>query len=504
MNPIPLSVTPTSTPSASSHWFRTIASWLGVIVLAIASGGALYYFTMKEDASVGPETAETEEVPGSVTTVTLPKNQWENAEIQIESVSVATISESVQRTGKLALNESRLAHKSAMVPGVIREVKVQIGQDVQAGDVLVILDCREVGQAKLDLVKSRLAAQYAQTQHEWTKTTATHAQELVEVMQQDAPIAQIEEQFQNKPMGEFRQQLITAYSKRIQSRLAYISSDSSQSRGAIPETTIQKLKAEFETAEATFRSLCEETKYTTVQQVRASEQKWREAQNTKTLSETQLLMLGYSRAEVEAMDPISEGEKLSHYPIRAPFAGTIIAQHAVISERVGPEHQLFQIADLSELWVQVDVPQSDVGLLSGLTGQPIEVHLLQSGHKKHVAEVFYTGDVVDPATRTLTLFAKLPNPQRQLKPGQFVRVQLPIQRSNGIQIPASALLMDNQQAFVCKQIGPETFERVDVQVVKTSGSTIEVLSGLAVGDNIVTSGTFVLKSLLFRDQLQGE
>ncbi|MFO0925431.1 MAG: efflux RND transporter periplasmic adaptor subunit [Gemmataceae bacterium] len=492
--------------SAGSLW-----RWGGKASRALTTllvGGALCYFYLFFTGQIATrlttEKKDTENTHEDHTVVDFPEAKWSAAGIRLEPATSGLFSERAWRSGRLALDETRIAHLSPMVEGIVREVNVRLGQDVQAGEVLAVLDCREVGQAKLDLVKMRLAAEHTRAGHAWTETVSRNAGELVEAMTRDSSMAQLEKQFKDRSIGDLREKLMTAYSRRLQAKAHYASVDQADGRGSIPQATFIRMKADYEAAEAAYRAICEEVKFQTGQQVRASTQKLREAETSEALSKTQLLMLGYSRQEVAAMDPIAEGPRVSLYPLRAPFAGTVIEQHAVLSERVGPQMQMFQIADLSSLWLQADVFEKDLPLVEKLRGGKVRFRTADRADAVAEAEVFYTGDVVDKTTRAVTLTARVPNRGRALKAGMFVEVELVREGSAVVQVPSAAIQRLGTQPFVFVHEKGERFRRADVTVGRSSGQMTEVLDGLKAGQSVVVTGGFILKSELLRDQLAGD
>jgi cobalt-zinc-cadmium efflux system membrane fusion protein len=487
-----------------------VPTWSRAVLLSLVMtgvGAAVCYTVMGRggDGPPAPGTAApTPSEPSETSTVRIPQSRWAAAGIRVEPAAYSTFTERVWRSRHLSLNETRVAHISPMVDGVVREVKVRLGQDVKEGEILAILDCREVGVAKLDLVKARLAAEYARTQHAWPQTTSQAALELVKAMTDGMPVPEIEKKFQDRPIGDLRQQLTGAYSRRLQTKAQYDAVTLPDVQGAVSQANVIRLRADFEAAEATFRALCEEVKFRSGQEVRASEQKLREAQTTEALAKATLMMLGYTREEVEAMDPLAEGAGVSHYPVRAPFGGTVIEQHAVYAERVGPQFQMFKITDLSSLWLQADVPQTDVPLVQKLAGQILRFRVIGGDSRPHEAEVFYTGDVVDPNTRAVGLTALVKNPDRSLKPGMFVEVELARSSAATVQVPAAAIQRQGHDTFVFIHAGDDQFRRVDVKVGRSSHGIVEVVEGLKPGELVAVSGGFVLKSELFKDQMVGE
>lgn len=487
------------------RWLR----WSGLVILVAMAAGIGYYVRDQSKIERTPssaigDTSTPADRARNGQTVEIEESRWESLGIQVAPTRRADFIERLWRTGRLTLNETRIAHISPMVEGVVREVKVQLGQDVKAGEVLAIIDCREVGQAKLELVKSRLALEYAGAQHRWTQNASRHAAELVEAVLAGMSVGDIEKKFRDRPIGDLRQQLVTAYSRRLQAKAHYESVIGASVQGAISQANVIRMRADYEAAEAVLQALCEEVRFQTGQQLRTTEQKLREAQTAESLSKASLMMLGFTREEVARMDPLAEGAEVSRYPIRAPFSGTIIEQHAVLAERVGPQTQMFEIADMSNLWLQADVPQKDVPTARQLTDAKLRFRVSEGGQSLHEADVFYTGDVVNRETRAVLLSATVKNPDRAFKPGMFVEVELTRVGGAVVQIPVGAVQRQGTQAFVFVHEGGAAFRRVDVILGRTSAGAVEVLEGLREGQPVVIAGGFILKSELLKDQMAGD
>lgn len=430
------------------------------------------------------------------------KGKWPAAGVVLQPAEYAPFVERVWRTGVIGLNADRVAHIAPLVEGVVREVPVRLGQDVKAGDVLAVIDSKEVGQAKLELVRSRLALDFATAQRERARTIGANAEALLQALAERMTISDIDRRFSDRDLGEWRKQLVTAYSQLLHTRTRFENVRDLEKAGSISAENFRQIKTDYEAADATFQALREDIKFESRQQIRAAEQKLREADTAQTLTMTHLLMMGFTQKEVEGLNPVAEGQGVSHYPIRAPFAGTIVGKHATLSERVGPDFQMFQLADLSTVWVDADIHEADLALLQGLNGRKVQ---FRASHDQQVladAKVFYTGDLVDKATRTVALQAVSDNPDRRLKPGMFIEVQLT--RGDGVpvlQIPAAAVQQFENQTFVFVHESGDAFRRVGVSPGRNSGAFVEVTGGLKAGDAVVVQGAFALKSEMLRTLL---
>jgi membrane fusion protein, heavy metal efflux system len=481
---------------------------LGAFLLGVLTTFAIVWATgwsMRHASTPAlPIAAHTPKETEDAGLVKLPLSKWKAAGLKIEPVVQAPLTESVWRTGKVALDEQRVAHLSPLVEGIVRAVHTRIGQDVKAGDLLVVLDSKELGQAKLELAKARLANASAKAQYEWTLTVNKNTAELLRDMAGSPSVAAIEARFRGRPIGDWREKLITAYSRRLQKKGHLDAQLRIQGEGAASPATVRLATADLEAAEASYQGLREEIFFQNQQQLRAADQKLREAQTQVSVSATQLLMMGYRRDEVEAMDPVAEGAQISHYPIRAPFSGTILALQATLAERVSPLNPVLQLGDLSQVWVQADIPEADLPIVRGLKGKKVAFKGLGLPGVLS-AQVFHVGDQVDKATRTVPLLGIAGNRERLLRAGMFVDVQIEYGPSAAVvQVPATALQRYGGETFVFVPLERDEFRKVQVKLGRSNSHAVEIVEGLRAGEPVVAEGGFALKFEMLRGQLSGE
>lgn len=450
----------------------------------------------------GAEAGQTQPLSESVQ---FAQEKWQAAGLEIAPVATKTLVDSVWVTGKIALNEDRLAHVYPLVEGVVREVRVKYGQQVAAGDVLAVLDSKEVGLAKLDLVKNRLAVQFAKINQEWQTTIERNTQSLIKALKEKTPVLDIEERFHDQPMGDYRQQLVSSYSTVNQTKVDYERIKGLYEQNVATQKDYLQAKTAFESATATYQSHLEGIKFASRQQLVAAEQKTQEAVTAQSVSESLLLILGYGQQEIQDMDPIEEGEAVAHYPITAPLAGTVIKKDAVLLEHVTPQMQLFQVADLSTVWLQADIFEKDLPLLYGLADKKLEFRAGSYPDRQFTAQVTYTGDLVEEKTRAVRLTARAENPERLLKPGMFVEARLPKPKpAPALTLPESALQRHGDRTFVFVQLDGERFEPREVETGATVDGQVEIVSGLKPGERVAIRGGFALKSEMLRELMSEE
>lgn len=215
-----------------------------------------------------------------------------------------------------------------------------------------------------------------------------------------------------------------------------------------------------------------------------------------------LLLLGLSEAAIEHLS--WEDPESSLVTVRAPFAGKVVNRDATVGELVSPRDTLFTLADLSRVWLWIDLYERDLAHV-GL-GDRVEVRLDAWPGESLSGELAYVADEVDPASRTLRARVDLPNPERRLKPGMFARVTLATggeEPAPALAVPRTAVQRDGSESIVFVRTGPGRFERRDVEIGRVTSELVEILGGVAEGEEVVAEGAFLLRSQASADELGG-
>jgi cobalt-zinc-cadmium efflux system membrane fusion protein len=180
--------------------------------------------------------------------------------------------------------------------------------------------------------------------------------------------------------------------------------------------------------------------------------------------------------------------------LRAPFRGVVIHTDAAPGELIKPDQDLFQIADASQVWVQAEVYEKDLGRIQ--SGQAASISVDTYPDREFLGKVSYISDLLDPQTRTARVRCDVANPDGLLKLDMFTTVRLPTKfRKEGMAIPTDAIQQISGKDIVFVRTGPTTFEQKAIRVGKTVQGMAEILSGLQAGDAVVTQGAFHLKSI---------
>ena len=486
---------------------------------ALLAGGAVYFSrpywsdgTAAEaqgiagDDGPGQEAGEEEGhgEEGEKATVTLPQEMWDASKLEVKPVARQTVNLQTWATGKITLNEDRSANIHSITEGRAHSVPVNLGDRVEEGQTLAVIDSREVGTAKLELYQARLQEKFAKQANDFAQEVKTNALQLIEALDRNASVEEIEKTLGDKPIGNYREQLLGAYTALVRAQADFDRIEPIANTGAIAGKQLIEATANLNAAKATFNAVLEQLRFAVPQDALETEQAVQQAEQAVEVAKAKLNILGYEDAELEDIGLDKKGGHLSHYEVVAPFAGTIIGKNVVLAERVGTDTEMFRLADLSTVWVQADIYQKDLPAIAQL-GETLTFRAPTASDGSlhtHTAKIFYRGDILDPATRMLRLQAIADNDDRHLKPGMFVEIEIPSQDSQDIlAIPESAIQEIGGQKMVFVQQSETEFRKVPVVTGTASDGIVEIREGLKVGDQVVTSGGFALKSELMKGEI---
>lgn len=217
-------------------------------------------------------------------------------------------------------------------------------------------------------------------------------------------------------------------------------------------------------------------------------------------AEEKLHLLGMTEREIQrlAAKTLPHAE-VAQVTLRAPFTGEVIERNATIGEVVDPNTMLFTVADLSTVWVRADFPEQQAARLK--TGLTLEVRVSAYPDTTFRGVITYVGAVIDPATRTVMVRADVSNPEGRLRPEMFAEVAVSTDEQSVLSLPRAAVQQVGSRTVVFVVRGPRRFESREVTLGQASSEYIQVVTGLAAGDEVVTQGSYALKSEHLREQM---
>lgn len=337
--------------------------------------------------------------------VQLSEDAVRTSAIQVETAGPAKMRTVVELPGEIALNGDKVTHIVPRTAGVVREIRKNQGDPVKKGEVIAVIDSRELAEAKRHFIDT--------------------AQEL---------------DFARKAF-EREERL---WKKNISSEASYL----------------------------------------------AQERAHHEAGLKHRSGRQQLAALGIGSAALQALldDPESD---LTRYELLAPFDGVVIEKKVAAGQAVTEHEDLFQVADLSTVWVNVTVYGKDLNAVR--VGQEVTVRsdALDSEAR---GKLVYVGSLVGGEARSATARVVLPDPTRLWRPGLFVAARV-VQEEATVPV---AVKREGLQKFrdwdvVFVRVG-DLFEARPLELGRKEGDWVEVLSGLSPGEKYAAVNSFILKA----------
>ena len=194
-------------------------------------------------------------------------------------------------------------------------------------------------------------------------------------------------------------------------------------------------------------------------------------------------------AQVKAL--AKSGEARRTLTFGSPVAGVVTEKKAVQGMRFMPGEALFQIADVSSVWVVADVFEQDIAAVT--VGQQAQVRINAYPGERFEGRVAHVYPTLKAETRTVPVRIELPNPKGKLKPAMFAEVELPVGGAAPVlTVPASAVIDSGSRQVVIVQAGEGRFEPREVKLGSRGSDQVQVLQGVREGEPVVVAANFLI------------
>jgi membrane fusion protein (multidrug efflux system) len=178
--------------------------------------------------------------------------------------------------------------------------------------------------------------------------------------------------------------------------------------------------------------------------------------------------------------------QLRDYTIRAPFAGILGTRQISTGAVVDSDTVITTLDDTTVIKLDFTVPETYLGVLRN--GMDVLAKSPAYPDRNFNGTVTAISSRVDPDTRTLTIRAQIPNPDRLLKPGMLLTVDLIKERSQSLIIPEEAVILEKEKKFVLVVTAQNTVDKKEIVTGRRSPGKVEVISGLNAGHRVVVEG----------------
>ena len=415
---------------------------------------------------------EDEHKEGEGREVTLSPEALKAAGIETVEVTNQSLTASLRFTGSVESNQQQTQQITPLIGGRVERVHVALGDRVRAGQVLALISSPEIAEMHGKLHEAETRLELAEKNYE-----------RVQRAENRAPVIQAKAKLDEADA-----------TLRRTKKLIEI--------GAGAGKDLVAAEAAYKTAKAEYDYQSNISINKEVQEVRAEVE----------TSRVEVLHLRNSLRALGANVPKEENKRIEHntsmIPLTAPISGSVTERLVNAGAGIEAGKPLFTISNLSTVWVIANVPETQVSRLRIGTPATIRVGAIAEEIKGRVT---YIDPLLNEETRTARVRVEIANRENILRVGLFVEVTfeaLQESASSGdeIAIPEEAIQRIGNRAmvFVMKEDEPGHFEAKEIEVGGTVNGYTKIISGLEVGEQVVTKGSFTLKTQLLKGELGDE
>ncbi len=479
-----------------------------IVVLACGLGvaGGLYFGSKRsldrEPAGRQPEEKKGPKAPYEKGLFKLSAAQKETLGLKMAPVELRIPQERLQVTGRVVTNSDRAVSIASRTAGRVVRVLAQLGETVDSGAVLAKLDSVEAADALSELAQAESALSLARSRADQEKQIYESKLRVLEMVRRQESAAAAEQALSAVELGRPKQEYIGALARLELARANYERQKLLVERKIGARKDLIEAEKTLITARSELDAVAETIRLNARQDLLATETALGQARAQVNKVREKLRLLGFGKvALTESFKDMPHSSV--HIPLVAPFRGTVIERLISEGQILEAGSVAFRLADLSTLWVLLDVAETTVARLR--VGQEVAIEVDGEGGIKKTGRITYIGDVVDEQTRTVKVRVELANAKRQLKPGMFVTAQIGTGQSGlpALTVPKSAIFLLDEGPVVFVE-DSEGIRPRPVEVGTQIETWIVIRHGLKEGERIVTEGGFALKAQMLKSKLGEE
>ena len=216
----------------------------------------------------------------------------------------------------------------------------------------------------------------------------------------------------------------------------------------------------------------------------------RDAETVREAARQRLRLWDISEGQIRKIE--ETGRPIRTLAVFSPVSGYVVQKTALQGMRVMPGERLFDVADLSTVWVGSDIYEYELPLIR--TGQTANISLSYFPGKVFTAKVDYVYPTLVGETRTAKVRFTIPNPGGQLKPQMFTNVEVKMDLGRKLAVPEDAVINTGTRQIVYVDKGEGYFEPREVTTGVSAEGMVEVTKGLKAGEKVASSANFLIDS----------
>ena len=196
-----------------------------------------------------------------------------------------------------------------------------------------------------------------------------------------------------------------------------------------------------------------------------------------------------SSEQIDAL--VKTGQATRTVTFRSPVSGVVTEKKALQGMRFMPGEMLYQVTDLSSVWVLADVFEQDIGAVK--PGAKASITVTAYPEQVFEGRITYVYPTLNVQTRTVPVRVELANPRQLLKPAMFAQLELPIgDKTPVLTVPDSAVIDSGTRRIVLVQVAQGRFEPREVELGRRSDNFVQVTRGVRDGEEVVVSANFLI------------
>ncbi|HKY96389.1 MAG TPA: efflux RND transporter periplasmic adaptor subunit [Gemmatimonadaceae bacterium] len=176
----------------------------------------------------------------------------------------------------------------------------------------------------------------------------------------------------------------------------------------------------------------------------------------------------------------------------SPASGIVVEKNVVQGQSVMPGMQLMTVADLSTIWINAELRESDAGSVQ--SGSPATIELTAFPGETRGGRISYIYPTLEPQARTVKARIVLPNPGGRIKPGMYGTVRITTPMANALTVPSSAVIQTGDRVYVFVRLNGGKMSPRDIRIGRSAGNYTEIIAGVRAGEQVVASAQFLLDS----------
>jgi len=214
------------------------------------------------------------------------------------------------------------------------------------------------------------------------------------------------------------------------------------------------------------------------------------AQQLLEQSRQKLLQWGFTSKQIARLN---QSRSVAYtITISSPVNGIVVKKNVDPQQYVGTGEDLFEVADLSSVWIYLDVYEKDIRFVA--PHQRVQITTEAYPFETFEGKVAFIDPLVDPQTRTIRVRTEFENRSLKLKPNMFVTATILVPKMNALVVPSSAVVATGKRNVVWVEVKKNTFEPRDVVLGATRNGLSVILHGLREGESVAATGGFLIDS----------